>query len=557
MSNKSKLDRDQIGSKLLTPGFGGRNAPHAAIAPSDPIADTPMVVTLDQLRPYDKNPRINKNPKFDEIKESIRARGLDQIPGITRRPGEEFYIIRDGGNTRLQILNELWLETRDEKFFRLNVLFRPWDSEIRALTGHLAENDVRGGLSLIERALGIESARAQYEAADGAPLSQRELSRRLKADGYPISNSHISRMQDIIRYLLPAIPQVLYAGLGIDPAVKLIGLRKAAESVWKKHQTEAVNQSFDDVFVEALGAFNESVDQLNYQRVLDELTGQMSDALGVDYNLLSLDIQEEPTRARRLEATPELSTEFVAPEGAAVGAAAGEPGDAEQSSESGPGTTGDLNQPEQVGAQQPDATNEASTAPPGKTERVQRMKEQVAGAAGESNTPVTSPNPSSSIEGAGLSSPNIWDIATEIDDPATLRRSIAQLVREISIDAGLPDHVQELDGGVGFHYARPWTDQPQHLSDTALSTLMLFESLSGVYAVVQHSLQSGTEQAEGLLEFRFAAHLGQLLMGNPAEVSEGSPSSSGRLSDAAVIKLFRVIRLARRLIDFDRDFRQE
>jgi hypothetical protein len=78
-----------------------------------------------------------------------------------------------------------------------------------------------------------------------------------------------------------------------------------------------------------------------------------------------------------------------------------------------------------------------------------------------------------------------------------------------------------------------------------------------VYAVVQESLEAGTAQAEGLMEFQFSAHLGQLLMGHPAEVSEGTPSSSGRLSDAAVIKLFRVIRLARRLIDLDSDLRQE
>ncbi|CAM6351453.1 ParB N-terminal domain-containing protein [Escherichia fergusonii] len=74
-----------------------------------------MPVALNQLRAFDLNPRLTKNPEYDEIKESIRNRGLDYPPQITQRPGESFYIIANGGNTRLAILNELWLETHDKK----------------------------------------------------------------------------------------------------------------------------------------------------------------------------------------------------------------------------------------------------------------------------------------------------------------------------------------------------------------------------------------------------------------------------------------------------------
>ena len=91
---------------------------------SDPLADTPMLVTLEQLRPYEHNPRFIRNPLYDDIKASIRERGLDQPPPITRRPGETYFIIRNGGNTRLAILGELWQETRDERFFRIHCLFR-------------------------------------------------------------------------------------------------------------------------------------------------------------------------------------------------------------------------------------------------------------------------------------------------------------------------------------------------------------------------------------------------------------------------------------------------
>ena len=45
-----------------------------------------MIVTLDQLRPYEFNPRVMRNPNYDDIKASIRQRGLDTPPPITRRP---------------------------------------------------------------------------------------------------------------------------------------------------------------------------------------------------------------------------------------------------------------------------------------------------------------------------------------------------------------------------------------------------------------------------------------------------------------------------------------
>jgi ParB family protein of integrating conjugative element (PFGI_1 class) len=129
---------------------------------------------------------VTRNPAYAEIKASIRERGLDAPPAITRRPGEAHYIIRNGGNTRLAILRELWSETKEERFFRIPCLFRPWPArgEIVALTGHLAENELRGGLSFIERALGIEKAREFYEQESGQALSQSELARRLTADGF-------------------------------------------------------------------------------------------------------------------------------------------------------------------------------------------------------------------------------------------------------------------------------------------------------------------------------------------------------------------------------------
>src|SRR5258708_39658830 len=121
------LTPQDIEDKLLAASF--ERASPAVEALSDPIADTPMVVTLDQLRPYELDPRVTRNPRYDDIKASIRERGLDAPPAITRRPGAPAYIIRNGGNTRVAILREVWGETTDDRLFRIHCLV--WTCPVR------------------------------------------------------------------------------------------------------------------------------------------------------------------------------------------------------------------------------------------------------------------------------------------------------------------------------------------------------------------------------------------------------------------------------------------
>ncbi|AGI08231.1 ParB family protein [Xanthomonas citri] len=297
-----------IARQLLADTFQ-RSGPDAG-ALSDPIADTPMVVTLEQLRPYELNPRVTVNPLYAEIKASIRERGLDTAPAITRRPGESHYIIRNGGNTRLAILRELWAETKDERFFRIPCLFRPWPTqggmrgEIVALTGHLAENELHGTLTFIERALGVEKARELYEQESGGkPMTQVELARRLAADGYPVPQPHISRMRDAVQYLLPAIPSVLYAGMGRHQVERLSMLRRGAEQVWSQ-RASAEATAFADIFQDVLAGFDTAPAEFSFERVRDELVGQMAQALGADYDVLALDIAGLEGRQRVLHSTP-------------------------------------------------------------------------------------------------------------------------------------------------------------------------------------------------------------------------------------------------------------
>lgn len=565
--------------KLLLPAFESKSP--VAERMSDPIVDTPMLLTLDETLPYDENPRTTRNPKYDEIKESIRNRGLDTPPPVTRKPGEDKYRIRNGGNTRLAILNELYRETGDEKYFKFHCLFRPWDAvrgEIISLTGHLAENDLQGQLLFIERAIGVDKARALYETEAGESISLRELSRRLSADGYPISHTHISRMQDAIRYLLPAIPTVLYSGLGVDRVSKLLSLRKSALQCWERNYQTQENGpilEFETIFQDVLSQFEGDAEEFLFQRFQDELIDQLKKPLNLGYEKILLEITQNQDQLRRSTPVLELpqypASQF---EGGTQLNTSNNGIEANQnplhlpptpSGGSTHKTTSSKESPspqgvqqlaptpqEQMNPQERQARIDGHVASPVKTSpRVDKMKRELAALDGEvlpdfaSNALVAIP-----VQAGGLNPiSDLWYIEREIDHTATLRQHIAQLAREIASSVKAPGQFIDIDGGVGFSYRHP--EAEVEITATAQHTLTLLQSLSGSMAIVLKMIQQQPElQIDALTDFEFAAGLGQILLGQP-HTKDQPPESECRLSDGALVKLFRIIRLARRLIDLE------
>ncbi|AUH01915.1 hypothetical protein CWC46_20180 [Prodigiosinella confusarubida] len=267
-----------------------------------PVSEMAMVLTLDQLRPNPDNPRTSRNPRFNDIKSSIRARGLDSIPKVTRDPdGEDVYIFSDGGNTRYQILCELWQETGEDRFYRIQTIVKPWPGRLKCLIGHLAENEVRGDLTYLEKALGIHNARAISEKQLGRNVSLRELSDLLNQEGYPIHNSSISRMEDTLKYLYPYMPDVLKSGLSRGQVMPLLALRSAAEKTWSEYCTSVdTTQTYDDVFRKTSESFN-NPDLYSLEMFRDELIGELLKALphpSLNYDrwLIELDPKEQQRR---------------------------------------------------------------------------------------------------------------------------------------------------------------------------------------------------------------------------------------------------------------------
>lgn len=552
-------------ARLLSESFQ-RTGPHAQSL-TDPIADTPMVVTLDQLRPYDLNPRVTRNPRHDDIKASIRERGLDAPPAITRRPGESHFIIRNGGNTRLAILGELWAEIRDEKFFRIPCLFRPWPArgEIVALTGHLAENELHGGLSFIERALGVEKARELYEHEIGESLTQTELARRLTADGYPVTQPHISRMQDAVRYLLPAIPSILYAGLGRPQIERLTALRKAASRSWERHaQHKQPAADFSTLFQEVLAIFDGESAAFSVQRVQDELVGQMAGLLSADYDGLALEMIDGEDRQHALSREPMIQP----------------PSGSSQASGDRASTRAPRMEPAQIlqpprglhprvtPATAPTREHASTATPPPEltpqgrepdtqlsdrlqghivspaetTERLQAIQRTIADATGDTlqdfQANVVRAIP---VQAGGLHPiSDVWYIEPALDEPVRLRAHIAQLASEIAQEANLANRIEAIDHGIGFICASSTSRRAESLPLFAQAVLSLLSTLSTGYL---QGLQPTIDSV------RLVNDLGPLLQGTlPLRRAGECPA---RLSDVGLVKLFRLIRLARRLVELE------
>ncbi|HFR5706040.1 TPA: ParB family protein, partial [Escherichia coli] len=221
----------------------------------------------------------------------------------TRMPDSEpdVYIFSDGGNTRYQILTELWKETGDPRFYRIHVLFKPWPGRLQCVIGHLAENEVRGELTFIEKAQGIHKARLIYEEQLNKSVSMRELSSLLTEQGLPVDASSISRMENALKHLYPWIPDLMESGLGGPQVRNLLALRQDAERVWGQFAlASGTDAEFDSVFGESCRKFN-SPELWSLEMFRDELIGDLLQALphpSLDYDrwLLELDPKERNRR---------------------------------------------------------------------------------------------------------------------------------------------------------------------------------------------------------------------------------------------------------------------
>lgn len=193
---------------------------------ADPKHECQIQLRVDDIRPYEHNPRRTNNAKFTEIKESIRSTGIRNPLTVTRRPGDQHFIIEAGGNTRLLAIQQLWAETHDPRFEKLTVLFRPWRSEGHVLVAHLIENEQRGEMTFWDKANGVVALKARFEEEKGRALSLRQLEDELKAVGFSVSTAslaHYLYATARLNVLGDAIPALSHVDVrGIQPRLNLV-----------------------------------------------------------------------------------------------------------------------------------------------------------------------------------------------------------------------------------------------------------------------------------------------------------------------------------------------
>ena len=264
-------------------------APAAAAPPVEgPRAPAlePRVVHIGEIRCYEHNPRRAPNAQYARIKDSIRADGLAQPLIVTKRPGEAGYRLHAGGNTRLTILGELYAETGDERFANAQCCYRAWTDEADVVLAHLKENELRGNLNFMDKALAVADAERWLAADSGGRLTQARLAQEMAGRGYAVSQGLISQMKYAVERLRAVIPKALEAGLGRRHVMRIRRLDRVARALWLERMPD------DGGYDEAFGMLCRRYDAAEWDPapLRRALEAEIAERAGLSIHAVSLDI---------------------------------------------------------------------------------------------------------------------------------------------------------------------------------------------------------------------------------------------------------------------------
>lgn len=150
---------------------------------------------ITQIKTYEKNPRTVKSDKYNDMKESIRRLGVQTPFSITLRPDEDSYTVFGGGNTRLQILKDLYKETNDDKYRYQDLKFISFTDDDTMFIAHIAENQMRSKLPFFNLAKTVaEFKEREMKKRNVTELTDTELFNACKDSGIPIHRQYIETL---------------------------------------------------------------------------------------------------------------------------------------------------------------------------------------------------------------------------------------------------------------------------------------------------------------------------------------------------------------------------
>jgi len=135
---------------------------------------------------------------------------------VTKRPGDDKFILSDGGNTRLRALKELYEETGVELFYQQKVDYTVFTSNSDLIIRHMVENEQRGDMIFFDRAKAAHQIKlAWLEENPDQKMSVRKLVEVCKEKGWSkISTKTASLYTYCVSFLEDSIPNCLGDSFG-------------------------------------------------------------------------------------------------------------------------------------------------------------------------------------------------------------------------------------------------------------------------------------------------------------------------------------------------------
>jgi ParB family protein of integrating conjugative element (PFGI_1 class) len=199
--SKIKLGADALKQAIATQAAQQMKAPLAEARFEDfQHANASINLRVDEVIRYEHDPRTQRNEKYEDIKASILARGVEQAMYVTKRPGSSQWMMAKGGNTRLEILQDLAKNSGDSKWLRFDFLIKAYTKESELLASHLIENIQRSDMTFWDTAKGLMLMRDEMEKEQSQKMPTKLLVGKLKSEGLDFQEITLTNYEFAVDY---------------------------------------------------------------------------------------------------------------------------------------------------------------------------------------------------------------------------------------------------------------------------------------------------------------------------------------------------------------------
>ena len=229
------------GHQHAVPGWSLMRDPAAYESPPDDrYAElTLRTVGIARIRPYQNGARNPSNRTYQRIKASIRHNEFRQLFVVAQPPGDDNYVLWNGGSARLRALKELFAETGESRYATATCIVRPWRGEADQLLAYLEARGLRDAPAFIDLATTVVRAKQMVERDTGGDeLSHAAFAAYLAERNCDFSPLLVAQMTYAARRLAPLLPAALNAGMGQEEVERIRILDRAALAIWLERKID-------------------------------------------------------------------------------------------------------------------------------------------------------------------------------------------------------------------------------------------------------------------------------------------------------------------------------